>query len=219
MAQKETTATQAFVEIDRIYEDTLILKSGGLRKVLLVSGINTELKSEQEQNIIYLEYQNFLNSVDFPLQIMIQSRKLNVEPYLTAIHEYEKVQENELLKVQTSEYIEFVREFVELSNIMTKNFYVVIPFNPSIADSSGASSVFGSLFRPKGDKERIEGGFDEYKIQLLQRVDSVQLGLQRLGVRTVVLKTDELIELFYGMYNLQELEKGKAGDADMRNAN
>jgi len=156
-----------------------------------------------------------LNSIDFPIQFVIQSRKLNIEPYLTMMREYEKAQDNELLKIQTGEYIEFVREFVDLSNIMTKNFYVIVPFNPSVAERAGVNSLLGSFFGGAGRKPQTDdSSFAEYKTQLLQRIDSVQLGLQRFGIRSVLLRTEELIELFYSTYNLQELEKGKAGAAE-----
>lgn len=181
--------------------------------ILMASAFNFALKSPDEQDAIIYQYQNFLNSIDFSVQFVIQSRKLNIEPYLTSLKEYEKAQENELLKMQTGEYIEFVRNFVELSNIVTKTFYIVVPFSPSLAETSGAASFLGSLFNPKSKKSAgttPDGAFAEYKNQLLQRVDAVQLGLLRFGIRTVILKTDELIELFYSLYNPQELEKEKS---------
>ena len=149
------------------------------------------------------------------MQFVVQSRKLNIEPYLAGLREFERAQENELLKMQTGEYIEFVRNFVELSNIVTKTFYIIVPFSPSIAESLGAASFLGSFLKPKTKRssEALEdGSFMEYKTQLLQRVDSVQLVLQRFGIRTILLKTDELIELFYSLYNPQELEKEKSAN-------
>ena len=213
---KNARASQEFLAVDTIRDGVLILRDGGYRIILMASAFNFALKAPEEQDAIISQYQNFLNAIDFPLQIMIQSRKLNIEPYLATIRELEKAQENELLKIQTSEYVDFVRDFVELSNIMAKNFYIVVPFTPSLAESSGASSFMGSLFG--GKKKQVgtaeDQSFTEYKTQLLQRVDSIQLGLQRFGVRSVVLKTEELIELFYGFYNLQGLEKGKAADGN-----
>lgn len=212
---KSAKASQEFLPIETIRDGVAVLKDGGLRMILMASAFNFALKAPEEQDAIISQYQNFLNSVDFPIQFIIQSRKLNIEPYLAMMREYEKAQENELLKIQTSEYIEFVREFVELSNIMTKSFYVVVPFNPSVAEKAGVNSLLGSLFGGKSDQAKAAGdNFAEFKTQLLQRVDSVQLGLQRFGIRSVLLKTEELIELFYSTYNLQELEKGKAAAAE-----
>lgn len=218
---KASRASQDFISIDSIRDGVVILKDGGLRIILMASAFNFALKSPEEQDAIIFQYQNFLNSVDFPLQFVIQSRKLNIEPYLASLKEYEKSQDNELLKVQTAEYIEFVRGFVELSNIVTKSFYIIVPFSPSLAESAGASSFLGSIL---GTKKRVAGSksttvddsnFGEYKTQLLQRVDAVQLGLQRFGIRTIPLKTDALIELFYSLYNLQELEKEKAAAGEI----
>lgn len=206
---KTARASQDFLSIDSIREGVVMMKDGSIRMILMASAFNFALKAPEEQDAIIYQYQNFLNSIDFPLQIIVHSRKLNIEPYLEGLKEFEKVQENELLKVQTAEYIDFVRNFVELSNVVTKSFYVVVPFNPSIAERSGANSLLRSFLSPKNSAPVDEGNFLEYKTQLLQRVDAVQLGLQRFGVRSAVLKTDELIELFYSLYNMQEMEKEK----------
>jgi len=209
---KKSLASQEFLSIDSIRDGIVVAKDGGLRMILMASAFNFALKSPDEQDAIIFQYQNFLNSVDFPLQFVIHSRRLNIEPYLTSLKDYEKAQENELLKMQTAEYIDFVRNLVELSNIVTKNFYIVVPFSPSFAEKSGALGFVSSIFSGK-KAISAEGGdqFQEYRTQLLQRVDAVQLGLQRFGVRSAVLKTDELIELFYGLYNMQELDREKSG--------
>ncbi len=209
---KSARASQEFLSVDSIRDGVVTLKDGGYRMILMASAFNFALKSPEEQDAIIFQYQNFLNSIDFSIQFTIQSRKLNIEPYLASLKDYEKMQENELLKMQTAEYVEFVRSFVELSNIVSKTFYVVIPFTPSLAEKSGMNSLFSSFFgggkeSPADTKESDK--FEEYKSQLLQRVDAVQLGLQRFGVRTVLLKTEELIELFYGLYNMQEIDKEK----------
>ena len=212
---KTAKASQDFLTVETVRDGVAVLKNGGLRMILMASAFNFALKAPEEQDAIIAQYQNFLNSIDFPIQFVIQSRKLNIEPYLAMMREYEKAQDNELLKIQTGEYIEFVREFVDLSNIMTKNFYVIVPFNPSVAEKAGVNSLLGSIFGKAGRKPQTnDDSFTEYKTQLLQRVDAVQLGLQRFGIRSVILKTDELIELLYSTYNLQELEKGKVGAAE-----
>src|SRR3989338_3101988 len=213
---KTAKASQDFLTVETVRDGVAVLKNGGLRMILMASAFNFALKAPEEQDAIIAQYQNFLNSVDFPLQFVVQSRKLNIEPYLARMKDFERTQENELLKIQTSEYIDFVREFVELSNIVTKSFYIIVPFSPSIAEKAGATAFFGPLFggSRKGSQALNDDNFSEFKTQLLQRVDSVQLGLQRFGVRSVVLKTEELIELFYGAYNLQEFEKDKAEAAE-----
>lgn len=211
---KLARASQEFLAVDSIRDGVVILKDGGFRMVLMASAFNFALKSPDEQDAIIFQYQNFLNSIDFPMQFVVQSRKLNIEPYLASLKEHEKAQENELLKIQTAEYVEFVRGFVEISNIVTKTFYIVVPFNPSFAEKAGVNSFFAGLFggsKQENPSPDIADKFNEHKGQLLQRVDSVQLGLVRFGVRTVALKTEELIELFYSLYNMQELEKEKPG--------
>lgn len=190
-----TAASQKFVEIDKIKEDMVILKNGAVRAVLLASSINLALKSTEEQDAIIYQFQNFLNAVDFPLQFVIQSRKLNIDDYLAAIREIEKSQENELLKIQTQEYVEFIRNFVELQNIMTKNFYIIIPFTKEVSKSSPISSSAAKMT----DEQLLK-----LKDQLWQRVEEVMAGIARVGIKCVPLNTQELVELFYDLYNPEE---------------
>lgn len=192
---KQTTiASQKFVEIDKIKEDMVILKSGAVRAVLLASSINLALKSTEEQDATIYQFQNFLNSIDFPLQFVIQSRKLNIDNYLETIGEIEKKQDNELLKIQTREYIDFVRNFVELQNIMTKHFYISVPFTKEI--SKGATFTSATKMT---DEQLLK-----VKDQLWQRVDEIVAGISRVGIKCTPLNTQELTELFYDLYNPEE---------------
>ena len=210
--------SQDILQIEEIRDGVLILKDGSLRVVLMASSLNFALKSVDEQTAVVLQYQNFLNSLDFSVQFFIESRKLNIEPYIDTLKEAERKQSNELLKIQISEYVEFIRTFVKASNIVAKSFYIVVPFTPPffINQKGGVASLLGSLGNLLGGKsaKKREGfiapeKFEEYKSQLWQRADSVTQGLVRAGVRAVPLNTEELIELFYGLYNPGELEKGK----------
>lgn len=202
---KETTmkpgSTQQFLDIEEIKEGTVVLKDGTLRIILMTSAINFALKSSKEQEAIIYHYQSFLNSLDFPVQIVINSRRLNITSYLETLEEREKSQTNELLKIQTAEYREFIRGLVEMANIMKKTFYVVVPFAPIEAKRESLSEklkVFlGSIKVAKLKKER----FAKYKDQLLQRVEHVATNLEGVGVRMAPLNTQELIELFYTLYN------------------
>lgn len=194
--KKATLATQKFVEIEKIKEDMAIMKNGSVRAVLLASSINLALKSTEEQDAIIYQFQNFLNSIDFPLQFVIQSRKMNIDNYLATIKEIEKTQENELLKIQTQEYIEFVRNFVEMQNIMTKNFYIVIPFTKEVAKAG--AGISGNAAKMT-DEQLLK-----LKDQLWQRVEEVMAGISRIGIKCVPLNTQELIELFYDLYNPEE---------------
>ena len=210
-----TAPTQSFVPIKEIRDGVIVLKDGGLRAVLMVSSLNFALKSADEQEAIILQYQNFLNSLDFSVQFFIQSRRLNIGPYLDMLKERQRKEANDLLKIQEAEYIDFVKNFVESTGIVTKMFYVVVPYVPSILPAFGGtvSGMFDALL---GRRKKTKGtpadvnNFEENKLQLFQRADAVLQGINRTGVRAVPLNTEELIELFFGLYNPGELEKGKA---------
>lgn len=213
MSKKEATPTEEFVDIDHIYGDTLLLKNGGLRKVLLVSGVNTELKSEEEQGVIYQEYQNFLNSLDFSLQILIHSRKLNIQSYLKMLQGLEDKESNELLKNELAEYQEFIRSFVAENDIMNKNFFVVVPFDPlNLPSKSTFKNLLPGVFsgRAKIKAEQSADAAENFShdiFQLNQRVEHVVGGLRTIGLRAVALNGEELTELFYNLYNPESMEK------------
>ena len=211
--QKQAKAAQDFVPIKEIRDGAVILKNNELRLVLMASSLNFALKSPDEQNAIIAAYQNFINSLDFPIQIFIESRRIDINPYLMLLDEREKNQTNELLQLQTKEYIEFVKNLVATTNIVSKTFYIVIPYAPSfkIATKEGVSGIFKGFFKT-GAKEKTteETGlekFAENKLQLQQRADTVIQGLAGIGVRLAPLNTEELIELYYGLFNPGELEK------------
>lgn len=201
-------ATQEFIDIDKIRDGVVILKNGGLRMVLLCGSRNLELESIDSQNAIIGAYANFINSFEWPLQIIIHSRKLDIKPYLASLEDRLKVQENELLKIQTAEYIDFMKSFVSLSEIMVKRFYVVVPFDPIESSKEGPLDKIGSLIRPMSKKpEEIDDEkFQGYKTQLLQRTEHSILALAHVGIRSAALQTEELIELFYNLYNPEEHE-------------
>lgn len=206
---------QQFLAIETVREDVVVLKDGGFRVVLMCSSLNFALKSTDEQDAIIFQYQNFLNSLDFPLQIIIHSRRLNVAPYLESLKERQKEEDNELLKIQIGEYVEFIKTFVDMTNIMSKTFYVSVPFTPPLLEQSGGIGGFLSSIGVGGKKAGSAAtSFEEFKNQLWQRVDTVVGGLQRIGVRSAPLNTEELVELFYGLYNPTEFEKVSAPQAN-----
>jgi len=201
-------STQQFVEIDKIKDGVVILKNGGLRAVIMVAGLNFELKSEEEQDIIISSYQDFLNSLDFSVQIAIHSRKLNIDNYLQKMEEIKVKEPNELLKNQISEYITFIRDFVKQNEIMTKNFFVVIPYEGAgLKDAKKGIMSILSFGKKKDNKKEQQESFDQQISQLRQRIDQVLTGLERIGLRSVVLNDDELIELYYNIYNPETIEK------------
>lgn len=206
---KVNISTQRYLSFSEIREDCAVLKDGTLRVALLVSSINFALKSEDEQNAIVQGYVNFLNSFDFPLQIVIQSRKLNINPYLEKLKIIEKQQTNELLKNQISEYRSYVNELVKIGQIMTKRFYLVVPYNPLSDKKKGFFGKIIELFRPGAFLKLNKDVFEKRRRELFQRVDHVVGGLNSMGLQAVPLDTQALIELYYNTYNpdMSEVQK------------
>jgi hypothetical protein len=208
MASK--SATQEFVPIKEVRDGVVVLKDGGMRAILLCSSLNFSLKSGEERAAILLQFQDFLNSLDFSVEILIQSRKLDIRPYLALLEEQEKKQTNNLLKIQVREYIEFIKNFTENTNIMTKHFFIVVPYSPAVLNSDVAGGLLSALGIGKkdaGEKTMKEKGFDESRSQLEERLSVVEQGLIRTGIRVARLGTEEVIELFYKAFNPGETEK------------
>jgi len=195
------SSTQQYVEVEKIRDGIIVLKSGALRSILLVSSINFDLKSTEEQDAIVSQYQSFLNSLDFPVQIVVSSRRFNISSYITLLGDVEKEQENELLRFQISEYKTFIKNLTEVSSIMSKYFYVVVPFSPVEDEKSGIGSKLFGIFRTKESSSDTSHLFETYKSQILQRVAHVSQALGGTGVNTTALNTEEVIELLYNSYN------------------
>jgi len=203
---KKTKAAQDFVPIKEVRGGVMVLKDGTLVGTLLASSLNFALKSHDEQEAILMQFQNFLNSLDFSVQFFIQSRKLDIRPYLALLEERLVAQTEDLMRIQVREYIEFVRSFTERANIMSKHFFVVVPYSPPIVDvKSGLANKLLSGNDLSARKNSV--GFEEQKTQLEQRMAVVEQGLVRTGVRTIPLGTEEVIELLYKEFNPGELEK------------
>lgn len=201
-------SAQDFVPIKEIRNGIVILKSGSLRLVLMASSLNLALKSADEQQAILFQFQNFLNSLDFSIQFFIQSRKLDTRPYIALLEEREKEQTTELMKIQVSQYIDFIKTFTESVNIMTKTFFIVVSYTPPVLGSS--QNFFSKILlkkEKKRSKEKIMEEFEEQRTQLEQRASVVEQGLNRIGIRTIALGTEELVELFYKIFNPGEQEK------------
>ncbi len=198
--------TQEFLQIDQVREGIIILKNKAMRGILMVSSLNFALKSDEEQKAIIYQFQNFLNSLDFSLEILIQSRKLNITGYIEKLKKLEMAQENELLKIQTTEYRKFVESLVEGGAIMNKTFFVIVPY--TIWEARGESSLKGGIFKKPKIPTLTEELFQRCKTQLWQRMQFVALGLRRCGSKAVPLTTPEIIELFWALYHPKEAEVG-----------
>jgi hypothetical protein len=206
MATKLGKPTQAFVPIQEVRDGYAILKDGSMRAILMTSSLNFALKSADEQNATLLQFQDMLNSLDFTIEIFIQSRKLDVRPYLALLEERYKAQVNDLMKIQTQEYIGFIKNFTESTNIMTKGFFIVVPYSPAIIEKNNPLNM---LKREKPDvvKKKDEEQFEENRAQIEERIGVVEQGLVRCGIRVVQLGTEEIVELFYRLFNPGDTEK------------
>ncbi len=212
LAGSKPPSTQRFLDIAEIRDGVVILKDGTLRAVLLVSSVNFALKSEDEQNALIGAYSNFLNSFEFPLQIVIQSRKLNIEEYLERLKKVEREQTNELLAMQTAEYRQYVSELISMGDIMSKRFYIVVPYYPGFESMRGFFSRLKSIFTAGSVVRLKEERFLDRKQQLMQRVELILAGLGSMGLNAVVLDTQSLIELYYTAYNPDTADAQKMAD-------
>jgi len=160
--------TQEFIQIEQIREGTIVMKDGSIKGILAVSSLNFALKSEEEQEAIIYNFQNFLNSLDFSCQILATSRKVNITGYIEKIKELEGKQPNELLRMQTADYRKFIEELVLGGSIMNKNFYVIVPYYPLVeinmaseqykaaAEESAQGDLLGSIGKT-GNKDKADG--------------------------------------------------------------
>ncbi len=203
--QKKAQTTKDFVQLAEIRDTILVLKDGSLRSIVEISSTNFELKSADEQTAIIQGFQGFLNSIDFPLQILVNSRKLDIGPYLKSLDGLTESLKNELLKIQAAEYARFIKSLTELTNIMAKKFYIVIPFYVIEAVSPTKAGFFsaikGAIIPSKFVKTLTEEELETYKAQIGQRIGIVAEGLSGLGLQTKTLAGDELMNLFYSYYN------------------
>jgi len=203
----DAKSSQSFVPVKEVRNGIVVLKSGGYRGVLMCSSTNFALKSQDEQRAIIGGFQNFLNTLDFSIEIVIHSRKMDIRPYLATLVEREKVQQTELMRVQVREYAQFVKNFIDGADIMSKLFYVIVPYDAApIASSQIASGLpfFGGKKGTEG--EGLTEGFEQHRAQLSQRMSLVSSGLTSTGIRAVPLGTEEVIELLYRSFNLGDLE-------------
>lgn len=195
-------ATQEFVPIKEVRDGIIVLKDDDLRAIVLANSINLALKSNDEQQAIILQFQNFLNTLDFSVQISIQSRRLDIRPYLLLLEDRLKVQTEPLLKLQTKEYIEFIKSFTDSVSIMTKSFFVVVPYTHTVLQSD--AGIFDKLFGKKSKEEAKvleQVNFEEKRSQLEERVSVIQQGLGRCGINSAQLGSEEVVEVFYKVFN------------------
>lgn len=200
-SKNPAASTQQYLDIAEIKDNTVVMKDGTLRAVLLVSSINFALKSEDEQNAVIDSYIRFLNNLSFTLQIVIQSRELDIDNYLEYLKSKEKEQINKLLKVQTADYIDYIKELTSLGRIMNKRFYVIVPYDPLTDKHKSFFSSITEALKPATIIKLKEKTFLKYQDLLDRRVESIASGLESMGVAVARLDTQSLIELYYKTYN------------------
>lgn len=209
------SSTQNSIDIAGIKDGVVILKNGGYRIILTVTATNFALKSEQEQNSLIFQYQSFLNSLHFPIQILIRSKRLDLTPYLKKINELIEKQDNELLKIQTIDYADFVTKLIDLANIMKKNFYAVVSFNPVTAQKTGlVDKIFNREKSVIAEMRISEDEFKKNSGQIRQHAQVVASGLASMGLRCTQLNTEEVIELLYQIYNPEIAAKERFKNAE-----
>ncbi len=212
-----TTSTQKYLPIAEIRDDTLVLKNGGLRAVLKVNSLNFNLKSESEQMGIISGYQSFVNTLLFPVQIVILSRRLNIDPYITTIRTTANKQDNSLLKDQANDYAGFLEKLVEVADIMQKSFYIIIPIDTASSMQRGIITRFMEWLNVDDSRGKASERARMFKGMgklLRDRVTLVQSGLENVGVTMKRLTTAELVQLFYSLYNPTTSQKEKFKDLD-----
>lgn len=214
-AKKEAASTQAYLPIQEVKDGVVVLKDGSLRAVLMTSAVNFALKSAGEQDAIIYAYQRFLNSLNFPIQILVQSRRLDLDFYLDKLSKRAEAQEVELVKLQILEYSEFIKRLISVTNIMDKRFFVVVPFFPAASEQVGKG--VSKLFATGPDQTNVkipEAEFQKNKVQLMQRVEALASGLGGVGLRAATLNSEELVELFYSIYNPSTSTKQRLVNVD-----
>lgn len=214
---KPSNSTQKFLDIAEIRDDMIILNDGTVRGVLLVSSINFDLKSEEEQKAIVSGYVSFLNTLDYPLQVVIQSRPLNIDDYFERLKKVEREQTNELLRMQTADYRGFVQELLTLEQIMSKRFYVVVPYSVIADKKKSFRTRFTAVFSPAKVVRLSRKRFEEFSDQLNKRCDFIAAGLGSLGLKSQRLSTQALIELYYNSYNPDLFQKQPLEDVNKLN--
>jgi type IV secretory pathway VirB4 component len=214
--KRQTKSTQDSLLIAEIRDGIVVMRDGSLRAVILGSAINFDLMSPQERDAVEFSYQGFLNSLHFPIQIVIKSQKIDLDGYIEKLQRLRQDQDNELLGFLMEDYIANIKSLVEEVNIMDKQFYVIVPFfPPAMATIKKANVVSGisSLLKPQTVTTVSEADFQAFKEELAQRVALVTGGLNQLGVRSIPLNTQELIDLYYASYNPDVAQNQKIIDA------
>ncbi|GAB4139689.1 MAG: hypothetical protein Fur0024_0180 [Patescibacteria group bacterium] len=204
-------STQVYLEIDIIRDGVIVLKNGDFRGIIEVGGVNFFLRSQEEQDSLIMRFQDFLNAIEFPVQIVVQSRFLDLDFYISELRDRINKQSNPLMREQTEQYTLFVEQIVEQINVMEKRFFIVVPWYINKL-TNNKNSIFEKIMGwidPTRPIIRYESEFEKNKLQLMQRVDAVVSAISGLGVDVSILNTQQIIDLFYRSYNPDSSQKAK----------
>ncbi len=215
--KKNPNSAQNALLISELRDNMVIMSDGSFRTVITCKSINFDLMSSREREGVEYAYQSFLNSLTFPVQILVRSQRVDIAPYLDRLDGLRRSQDNMLLGVLMDNYIDFIDQLAQEANIMDKSFFVVIPYYPAgdIDSAVNASkNLFSSLFKPQ-QQTNIKINAEVYtkaKDELQNRTNTVLSGLFQMGVRSVQLNTKELAELYYNFYNPDTAVRQPLGD-------
>lgn len=203
---KNPNSTQSTLQLSEVRDNMVIMLDGSFRAVIACKSINFDLMSEREREGVEYSYQNFLNSLNFPVQILVRSQRVDIGPYIDKLLDVRRNQDNMLLGVLMDDYINFIDILAQEANIMEKTFYIVVPFFPK-GDAANlleqGKGFFGKLFaRPQNTITRIDAAsYQKAKDEIKNRVDAVMAGMFQIGVQCAQLDTKSLGELYYNFYN------------------
>lgn len=204
-APSNPNSTQNSLEIAEIREGIVVMKDGSFRCVIACKSINYDLMSQREKEGVEYSYQSFLNALHHPVQILVRSQRIDIEPYLNKLVDINRNQGNMLLARLMDDYIAFIEQLSQAANIMDKSFFVVVPYFPEGDGSTAADQTkgfFSGLF-PRGSSiKKIEREmWEKARDELRKRVDSITGGLFQIGIKSTQLNTKELGALYYNFYN------------------
>lgn len=216
-SKNKQLSTQAHLQFSEIKDGVVIMRDGSLRMVILCSPTNFDLKSPAEKDAVEFAFQGFLNGLHFPIQIVIQSRRIDLDGYLEKLEKIQSDQPNPLLSSLMEDYIYNIRGLLEEVNIMEKRFYVVVPYYVAGVSKENILTKLKGVFSNEEATQTV-GEYEKRKNELVQRTNQVAQGLAQVGVRSVILNTQEIIELFYNSYNIDESQNQSLADVSQINA-
>jgi len=214
---RNPNSSQNSLLISEIRENMVVMNDGSFRAVVTCQSINFDLMSDKEREGVEFSYQNFLNSLYFPIQIFVRSQRVDIGPYLEKLTKTRRDQDNMLLGVLMDDYINFIDALAEEANIMDKSFFIIVPYYPSGDVNSAVASSKGllsSIFKPnqQANIKIDKASYDKAKDEIGNRVSAVTGGLFHMGVKATQLKTKELASLYYDFYNPDTAVRQPMGD-------